>query len=85
MSEPCISYVCIRPDHHRHRKAELRFTTHKDCCAYCPADAVGGHVWLLVPEVGLETLEAFGLLPPKHSHPRSAVEAATEHEELSVA
>lgn len=63
MATPGISYVCIRPEHHRRQTRAPRFTSHHECCAFCPADAAHGHEWFSVPEARLETLEALGWIP----------------------
>lgn len=60
MKDQRITYVCLRPEHHRHRKPEPAFTTYRECCAYCPANAPEGHLWSVVPEVTLETLATLG-------------------------
>lgn len=63
MAEQCVSYVCVRADHHRRQSRVFRLTKHKECCAFCPAAAAEDHEWLAVPEVTLETLEALGWIP----------------------
>ena len=63
MSEECIAYVCLRPDHHRRQASDPRLTTYRDCCAFCPADAADGHDWTLVPNGTFEAFEALGWIP----------------------
>lgn len=74
MAERCISYVCIRADHHRRQARVVRLTTHKKFCAFCPAGDAEAHEWLAVPEVTLATLEALGWI-----YTGRRVPAAIEH------
>lgn len=64
MSEPGIAYVCVRPEHHRHRSPTPRLTKHQECCAFCPADRDEGHEWTAVPETTLDAMEEMGWIAP---------------------
>jgi hypothetical protein len=55
-----VSYVCVRPHHHRHRAAELRFSTYRHRPAICPSAAIEGHEWMKVPELSLDVLAGLG-------------------------
>lgn len=81
MTESRITYVCLRPDHHRHQRAQPAFTTYRECCAFCPAGAGEGHLWSVVPEVSLETLERLGWIPPR-GKPSEAAEVAEDEPAL---
>jgi hypothetical protein len=59
-SDTRVSYICMRPQHHRHRTAELRFLIHRHRPAICPAAATEGHEWMKVPELSLDVLADFG-------------------------
>ena len=63
VTERCVSFVCVRADHHRRQSRVFTLTRHEGCCAFCPAAAAEGHEWLAVPEVTLETFEALGWIP----------------------
>lgn len=63
MAERCVSYVCVQASHHRRLSRVFKLTSHKECCAFCPAGAAEGHEWLAVPEVTLETFETIGWIP----------------------
>jgi hypothetical protein len=84
MTQRCITYVCLRPDHHRHQAAEPTFTTYKECCAFCPANAAEGHTWSVVPDVTVETLERLGWIP-RRGHPPDDTKAAMPEPELAGA
>ena len=85
MTERCVSYVCVRADHHRRQSRMLTLTKHKDCCAFCPAAAAEGHEWLAIPEVTLETFEALGWIPSgaarRCAEQASVAESATDASE----
>ena len=55
-----VSYVCTRPEHHRHRTAELRFSIYRHRPAICPSAAIDGHEWMKVPELSLDVLAGLG-------------------------
>ena len=59
-SDTPVSYVCVRPEHHRHRTPELRFSIYRHRPAICPAAATDGHEWLKVPELSLDVLAGLG-------------------------
>jgi hypothetical protein len=83
MTNPCVSYICMRPDHHRHDTAELQFTTYRDRRALCPAAAAEGHEWFAVPDLSLDVLAAFGWIPRHLAD--EAEESATGSSELATA
>ena len=84
MTEPCVRYLCLRPDHHRRRTTEAVLTTYNDCCAYCPANATEGHIWSPVPDVTLETLDTFGWVRG-HPRPRRDAKGVEADRELAGA
>lgn len=83
MTNPCVSYICMRPDHQRHETAGLRFTTHRDRRALCPAAAAEGHEWFAVPDLSLDVLAALGWIPRGLAD--EAEEPATGSSELAAA
>jgi hypothetical protein len=83
MTNTCVSYICMRPDHHRHLTADLRFTTYRDRRALCPAAAAEGHEWFAVPDLSLDVLAAFGWIPRDLAE--QAEEATTGSSELATA
>ena len=83
MTNRCVSYICMRPDHHRHLTADLRFTTYRDRRAVCPAAAGEGHEWFAVPDLSLDVLAAFGWIPSDVAE--HADEATTGSSELATA
>ena len=60
MSDRDVSYVCMRPSHHRDRTLRPWFEIHLGRTAYCPASAADGHMWVDVPDLPLDTLTGFG-------------------------
>ncbi|HSW95056.1 MAG TPA: hypothetical protein VLI88_02730 [Patescibacteria group bacterium] len=58
-----VSYVCMRPHHHRHRTSELRFSIYRHRPAICPSPATLGHEWMKVPELSLDVLAGLGWIP----------------------
>ncbi|HTJ61346.1 MAG TPA: hypothetical protein VL333_09180 [Candidatus Saccharimonadales bacterium] len=63
VTNTCVSYICMRPDHHRLRTAGHRVTTYREQRALCPAAAAEGHEWFAVPDLSLDVLAGFGWIP----------------------
>jgi hypothetical protein len=83
MTNICVSYICMRPDHHRHYTADVGLTTYRDRRALCPAAAADGHEWFAVPDLSLDVLAAFGWIPCDLAE--QAEQAATGSPEMATA
>lgn len=63
-----VGYVCMRPEHHRHRAADAELSEHRGCVAYCPAGAVEGHEWMAC-STDLDRLAIAGIAPADRMRP----------------
>lgn len=74
-----IFYLCMRPEHHRHRAAHPELCEYRGCAAYCPADAGEGHQWMpCVTDLRRVVAAGIGAAPaPEHDHGDVARERAS--------